>query len=137
MPKSPYPLATLKETSIPLDIIRPLRSRILSFTDVAMGTPISITDRGLFLLIPHTSAVAVNFTATPITLAQATGAAFSADTLLLLPAANMSSLVPYTIQAPGPYLSAVAVNAGEVGKLWVIELAIWDALATETQLSFG
>ena len=137
MPKSPYPLATLKETSIPLDIIRPLRSRILSFTDVAMGTPISITDRGLFLLLPHTSAVAINFTATPITQAQATGATFSENTILLLPATNISSLTPYTIQAPGPYLSAVAVDTGAVGKLWVIELAIWDALATETQLSFG
>ena len=134
MPKSPYPLASLKETAIPLDVWKPISSRLLSFTDVTMGTPWTLLPESLYLFQVLDAPVALCFESTPISLAQAIGAAFSPNTILLSPSAGT---LGYVLQAPGAYLSAVALASGSSGKVLVSELTKWDALATATQLSFG
>ena len=135
MPKNPYPLASLKETAIPIEVMQPVKSRLLSFSDSTMGSPISVTTGGIYLFaVIGSSDCAICFDSSPISLAQATGVSFSPLTMIL-PAGF--SAAPFIIQAPAQYLSVVSLASGASGKLAINELVKWDALATSTQLSFG
>jgi len=130
--KTVYALASANGVPIPLDVIKPEMTRILTVTNAAMGAAADIfptATKGIIVAYNMSSEhIALKLGATPIT---AVGNDIDYDDLMIL-----APETEYTIFSEEQYLSAICLT-GTAANLVITRITKWDALTLTNFLELG